>query len=109
MTTMTLITREPCESCTDVGHETETGAGYCKRSPSGDCECDDYLTANLIDEIARDVAMIYRRLGNHDMRRELAAGTADAFDSALGELHRGAQFDCDGFRELCGCARGVAA
>lgn len=101
-----LITREPCESCKDADTEAGTGAPYCKASPSsGDFECESYRAVRELEDIARQVAAKFKRIGDHDMRSELAIGTADGFANALYVQGLGAEFDTEAFLELAGCGR----
>lgn len=88
-----LITRQPCESCDDDARETETGARYCKRSPSGDRECALYQVVLALEEVALEVARKYRRIEDPDARRELALSTADGFSNALHMMGAGQDWD----------------
>jgi len=97
-----LITREPCESCKDADTEADTGAFRCRVSMHGDPQCLHYRDVREQEDIARQCAALFKRIGDHKMRYEWAYGTADGFANALHEQGRGAEFDTDAFMDLCG-------
>lgn len=97
-----LITKQPCENCDDDARETETGAPYCRRSPSGDRECSMYQLVLALEEVALEVARKYRRISDLDARRELALSTADGFSNALHLMGTNADFSSDEFVKRCG-------
>jgi len=104
-TTAPLISREPCESCKDADTEASTGAPYCKASPSsGDFECESYRAVRELEDIACQVAGLFKRIGDHGMRSELAIGTASGFSNALYEQGLGVEFDEVAFMDLCGAS-----
>ena len=109
MTARPLIRREPCESCSDLGHETETGAGFCRASASGDFECPSWQTCRLLEEIAAQVATLFRRIDDAELRRELVESTGDGFDNLLYAQGLGVEFDSSAFTELCAVPRRVTA
>jgi hypothetical protein len=102
-----LIRREPCESCSDLAQETETGAGFCRANSSGDFNCHDYLVCHLMETIALQVAAIFLRIDDAELRRELVESTGDGFDNLLYVQGRGAEFNSAAFAEVCGVARRV--
>jgi len=102
-----LITSEPCEYCEDLRHETETGAGFCAASPSGDYECVTYQVVHLLEHIAVEAATWFARLPDHEMRRELAEGAAGGFSNALYVQGHKAEFGNEAFLAMCGVARRV--
>lgn len=92
-----LITREPCPSCDD-----------CRPDSDGcETECDTYAAVREIEETAGWVAILLRRIGDHDLRREIVEMTADGFANALHVQGHGAEFGCEFFCEACGCPRRV--
>lgn len=100
-----LITREPCESCAYATTETDTGAFRCRVSATGDPECESYRAVRELEDIACQVAALYKRIGDSGMRSELAIGTADGFSNALYVQGLGAEFDAAAFLEMSGCGR----
>jgi hypothetical protein len=104
----TFIRRTPCECCDSLAAEDDTGSTYCKASPSGDCDCAWTAQVELLDEIAGQVAVQYKRIGDHEQRRELAEGTADGFANALYVQGQKAEFDCEKWLGTCGVARRAA-
>ena len=100
-----IIKREPCYSCDDLDHETETGAGYCKDSPSFDFECSVYLDVRQLETVAVQLAAIVRHLDDQEMRRELAAAICDGLANALYVRSECAQIDCDEFLRRAGGLR----
>ena len=92
----------PCENCDDDARETETGAPYCRRSPSGDRECSMYQLVLALEEVALEVALKYLRISDLDARRELALSTADGFSNALHLMGTNADFSSDEFVKRCG-------
>ena len=104
-----LITREPCPNCDDCRPDSDGGESWCRRSPTGDPECDTYTTVREIEETAGWVAILLRRIGDHELRREIVEMTADGFANALHVQGCGAEFGCEFFCEACGCPRRVLA
>lgn len=102
-----LISREPCEQCADANTEADTGALRCRASVTGVPECENYRAVRELEDIAYQCAALFKRIGDHDMRHELAIGTADGFSSALWEQGMGAEFDTEAFLEMSGCGRGA--
>ena len=100
-----LISREPCESCADADTETDTGAFTCRVSMHGDPACLHYRDVRYLEDIARQHAADFRRIGDQDMRHESAFGTADGFSNALHVQGLGAEFDTEAFLEMSGCGR----
>ena len=100
-----LISREPCESCRDADTEADTGAFRCRASMSGVPECENYRAVRELEDIACQCAALFKRIGDHSMRHELAFGTADGFSNALYEQGLGAEFDTEAFLEMSGCGR----
>jgi hypothetical protein len=104
-----LITREPCEHCEDIGRETETGAWYCKASPSGDQECErTYAVAELVGK-ALAAAEHYAKRIRHTpdaVKREAIEGEAGVYEEWAQAI--GAEFDSEAFVRACGLLAKVA-
>jgi hypothetical protein len=104
-----LISCWPCDGCDSAATEIETGAGYCKASPSGDAECAAYRLVAEIEEIAGQVAVLIAGIGDEQLRREIAEGAADGFANALYEQGAGARLSDAAFYAACGVHRIKAA
>ena len=104
-----LITNGPCENCDDCGRETETGAGYCKASPSGDFECDGISALRELVAKAEASAEHWSCRIRHtpaDVRREAIENESGVYYDWAEAL--GAEFDAAAFVAMCGVAAVVA-
>jgi len=104
-----IISCWPCDSCDAAATEIETGAGYCKASPTGDAECEAYRVVAEIEEIAGQVAVLIAGVGDEQLRREIAEGAADGFANALYEQGAGARLADDAFYASCNVHRQAVA
>ena len=93
-----LISAYPCERCERGGID----ATYCDGVLDGHFGCDAYTAVEELIGVAAQTAVLYHRIGDATMRRELAEGTADGFSNALYEQGQGAEFDCEEFVAMCG-------
>lgn len=100
MTGQTLFS-SPCDGCDAFATEAQTGAGYCRRSPLGDCECETAQTVAHLEEIAGQMAVVVQRVHDRDMRRQIAESAVDGFENALFVADLAVRLDDRAFYSAC--------
>ena len=96
-----LIRTEPCLACDGSMVEADTGAFRCAIHYSYEDTCTMWRTARRVEDIAGQVAALYRHESDTVLRREMAQGAADGFANALFPQGMGAEFDIDAFLAAC--------
>ncbi len=97
-----------CSSCDDLGRETETGAGYCKASPYGDCECERIQALGRVSELALLIAASYRKTRHSgDDWDEYVRANADVLWEMAND--RGGEFDARSWIADCAPVRKARA
>lgn len=102
-----MIAQEPCYTCDDNRQVSgEPPYWVCRRSATGDHECQRLLTVQRIAERAAQVAALIAKEPDRRLRAEEASVVCDAYADVLYGL--GARLDDAAFLAACCVPRGCA-